>query len=396
MVHLLPDPAVGVFDAAVYRDHDPGPPALVAGGAPVPAHPRRVAIIGLTAAGDVLHFLPLIGAVRRAFPGAAVDWVVQDKARALVEGRSDLDRVLVFERHRWANGLMSPARFGSTVSEILSFRRALRSEPADLLLDPQGTIKSALINLASGAPCRVGFGPGFGREVNHLSTNVHVNLPTRRMHRVKKSLWLLRALGVDVAGAGAAFEIPDAAQSAADARLAEAGLAPGGFALIHPGTSPFGARKRWPVERFAAVADRLHAEYGVRPAFIIGPVERPMKEALLGAIRSSPATALEPASLSELAGLLRRAALVIGSDSAPLHLASMLRVPVVGLYGPTDPALFAPYYPPAVVVVQGLACPRCGAPHCNHPVPRMEAITVDLVMAGVAKVLSLRQNETHG
>lgn len=385
----LPDPAIGVFDAGVYRDHDPGPPEVVPHAAAIPAAPRRVAIVGLTAAGDVLHFLPLIGAVRRAYPGAAVDWIVQDKARALVEGRMDLDRVLVFERHRWARGLLRPLRFGSTVSEILSFRRALRIEPADLLLDPQGTIKSAIINGLSGAPCRVGFAAGFGRELNHLSTNVRVKLPTRRMHRVKKSLWLLRALGIDVTGAGAEFPVPDAAQAAADARLAESGLISGAFAVIHPGTSPFGARKRWPLDRFATVADRLQAEHGLRPAFIIGPVERGMKDALLAAVRTAPAVALEPASLPELAGILRRAAVVIGSDSAPLHLASMLRRPVVGLYGPTDPALFAPYYPPAVVVVKGLPCPSCGAPHCNHPVPRMEAITVDEVMAGVAKVLDL-------
>ncbi len=388
----LPHPPEGVFDAAVYRDHDPGPPEVVRRGAPPPVAPGRVVIVGLTAAGDVLHFLPLVGAVRRAFPGAVVDWIVQDKAAALVRGRADLDRVHVFERHRWARGLVRPARFGSTVSEILAFRRGLRDAPADLLIDPQGTAKSALMNLLSGVPCRVGFAPGFGRELNHLTTHVHVGLPTRRMHRVKKSLWLLRALGHDVAGAGAEFPVPDDAQAAADARLAAAGLGTGRFGLIHPGTSPFGARKRWPLDRFSAVADRLHADHGLTPAFVIGPVERPMKDALLAGVRAAPRIALEPASLPELAGCLRRAAVMIGSDSAPVHLASMLRTPVVALYGPTDPALFAPYYAPAVVVVKGLICPRCGAPHCNHPVPRMDAIGVDDVLAGVAKVLAMRQN----
>jgi ADP-heptose:LPS heptosyltransferase len=209
------------------------------------------------------------------------------------------------------------------------------------------------------------------------------------MHRVRKSLALLRAIGVEAPGAGTVFEVPAAVQAEADRELERAGLAPGAFAVLHPGTSAFGARKRWPLERFGMVADRVHDEHGLIPVFALGPIERPWREALLAGVRRAPVRVLEPASLAHLAAVLRRAACLIGSDSAPLHVASALRTPVVGLYGPTDPVLFAPFYPPAVVVVQGLPCPRCGAPHCNHPVSRMEAITPDQVMAGVALLFRL-------
>jgi len=380
-----PDPPLGVFDAAPYRAYAPGPAVLTV---PVPAlppasPPARILVVGLTAVGDVLHFLPVAVALRSAYPRAEIDWVVQDKARGIVEGRPELARVFVFERGRWAKGLLNPARCVTTLREILASVRALRARRYDLLVDPQGTVKSALVNLASGAPVRIGFARGFGRELNHLTVNARVRLPTPRMHRVRKSLALLEAAGIGVADHAARVEVPADARAAADARLAAAGLDGVPLLLLHPGTSAFGARKRWPLDRFGALADRAHAELGLVPAFILGPIERGWKQELLASVRTAPRHVLEPGSLGELAGLLSRATCFLGSDSAPLHLASNLRVPVVGLYGPTDPVLFAPYYPPAVVVVQGLPCPRCGAPHCNHPVPRMEAISVEQAVEGL-------------
>ncbi len=387
----FPDPPVGVFDAAPYRAYHPGPAVLdrPVAGLPPASPPRRILVVGLTAVGDVLHFLPVAVALRRAFPAAEIDWVVQDKARGIVEGRPELSRVFVFERHRWARALLHPARVVPTLGEILASVRGLRSRGYDLLVDPQGTVKSALVNLASGAPLRVGFARGFGREFNHLTLTARVRLPVRRMHRVRKSLALLEACGIPVDDHAARVEAAPEALAAADRELVRAGVGGRPLLLLHPGTSAFGARKRWPLDRFGALADRAHAELGLVPVFVLGPIERAWRDALFAGIRTAPRVAVEPGSLAGLAGLLARATCFLGSDSAPLHLASNLRVPVVGLYGPTDPVLFAPYYPPAVVVVQGLACPRCGAPHCNHPVPRMEAISVDMAMEGLRLVRRL-------
>ncbi len=387
----VPDPPLGVFNARVYQTYRPGPARFTDPEATssVPRAPRGILVVGLTATGDVLHFLPVAVALRRAFPAARLGWVVQEKARSVVEGCSEVDQVHVFERQHWARGLLSPVKVLSTLRAILSFRQALTCGGYDLLVDPQGTVKSALVNLASGIRCRIGFAAGFCRELNHLTTTAHVELPTGRMHRVLKSLALLQAAGIDTAEHAARYQVPPAAQADVDRELEHLGVAGKRFVLIHPGTSEFGARKRWPLRRFGEVADRAHAELGLIPVFVLGPLERALRDELLQAVQTAPRFLLEPASLAHLAGVLARAACFVGCDSAPLHLASVLRTPVVGLYGPTDPVLFAPYYPPAVVVVKGLPCPRCGAPHCNHPVPRMEAITVDEVMEGLSQLLKL-------
>lgn len=385
----FPDPPIGVFDAAVYRGYDPGPGRVVGAPKAVPDAPSSILVVGLTAVGDVLHFLPVATALRRAFPKAVIGWVVQDKARAMVAGRPDLDSVFTFERHRWQEGLFRPHTLVPIVREILAFRRTLRSGKWDLLFDPQGTFKSAVVNVLSGAAVRVGFARRWCRELNDLTTNVHVDLPAYRMHRVRKSLELLRAVGIPVGGAEARYEPPPEALADADRALAEAGVAGKRFMVIHPGTSPFGARKRWPVSRWGELAARARESLGLQPLFVLGPVERGWKEGLLAAAAGSGAVAVEPRSLPLLAGMIARAACLVGSDSAPLHLASNMRVPVVGLYGPTDPVLFAPYYPPAVVVVKGLPCPSCGQPHCNHGVPRMEAIEVDDVVEGLRLLAKL-------
>jgi ADP-heptose:LPS heptosyltransferase len=384
-------PSIGVFDARIYHALNPGMarPAFPAEVARMPAQPRAILVVGLTAAGDVLHFLPVVSVLKRAYPRARIGWVVQDKARAIVQGRPDLDRVHVFERHRWQAGLLNPLRLPGTLAEIASVIREIRAEGYDLLVDPQGTVKSAMVNLVAGAKCRVGFASGFCRELNNLTTNLRVVLPTKRMHRVKKSVALLEAAGLDTTGHEARFIVPAEAQAQAESSLREAGLAAGKYAVIHPGTSEFGARKRWPLERFAQAADRLFTDFGLAPVFVLGPIEKAWKGELLSGVRKAPRIAIEPKSLAHLGGIIARAGLFLGCDSAPLHLASNLRVRAVGMFGPTDPILFAPYYHPAVVVVQGLKCPRCGAPHCNHQVPRMEALAVDDAMAGVALALSL-------
>jgi heptosyltransferase-1 len=393
MVVPYPDPPIGVFDAAPYREYDPGPGRFTDPGevGRIPRDPAGVLVVGLTAVGDVLHFLPVAVSLRRAFPRARIGWVVQDKAGPVVEGRSDLDSVVVFERRRWARGLASPFSAFSTFGEILAFRREMIAGGYDLLIDPQGTAKSAFVNILSGVKCRIGFARGFCRELNQLTTTARVVLPTRRMHRVRKSLALLSAAGIDVAGHAARYEVPPGARREGDLTLEKAGLAGKRFMLIHPGTSAFGARKRWPLERFGSLADRAYGEFGLIPAFVIGPMEKAMRDGLLAGTKTAPRIALEPASIAHLGALLSQAACMVGSDSAPLHLASALRVPVVGLYGPTDPVLFAPYYPPAVVVVKGLPCPRCGEPHCNHPVPRMEAISVDEVLDGLRLLFRLTE-----
>ncbi len=390
----LPDPPVGVFDAAAYQRYRParGSFADPSSAKRIPAEPRAILVVGLTAVGDVLHFLPVAFALRRRFPQALIGWAVQDKARAVVEGQPCIDRVHVFERHRWSSGLLSPRLVVPTLNEILAFRRQIAGVGYEVLFDPQGTAKTAMINALSGVPVRVGFGPGLANELNHLSTNVHVELATKYLHRSRRALALMEAMGVEAEGIGASYRVPGPAQIEADRELASRGLDGKRLLVMHPGTSALGAGKRWPIERFMEVARQAASGLKLDPLFVIGPVERNWRPAMEASARAAgigSVPILEPSGIAQLGGLLGRAACFLGSDSGPLHLASSMGVPCVGLYGPTDPVFNCPLNPPAVVVVKGLMCPKCRKRFCKHEVPRMESIEAAEALTGLERLLKL-------
>ena len=127
--------------------------------------------------------------------------------------------------------------------------------------------------------------------------------------------------------------------------------------LLHPGSG--GARKNWPAERFAAVADAL-AERGVATALLAGPADRAAADATLRSLRRAEPLVVEPPTLDALADLLGGCDAYLGNDSGVSHLAAWLGVPTVAIFGPTDPAIWSPRGPNVRVLTGGVACAPCG------------------------------------
>jgi ADP-heptose:LPS heptosyltransferase len=219
-------------------------------------------------------------------------------------------------------------------------------------LDFQGSLKSALIARLSGAPRRVGFASGHSRELSWLLTNEHVHPPHRFLNRVARNLLLAEAVGGrgDLITVGLAERLEDGTR--AEAMLRD--LCPAGSpaVVLSPGTSRLQARKRWPAGHFGRLAARLRSDPGVAPLVAWGPGEEEMARDVVAA--SDGAAALMPATaLRVLAAVLRRAALFVGADTGPMHLAWAVGCPVVALFGPTDPRLNAPVGPGHAVLRRG-------------------------------------------
>jgi heptosyltransferase I len=231
---------------------------------------------------------------------------------------------------------------------VRAYVRSLRAGRFDVLLDFQGNLKGGLHAAISGIPVRIGFARGHCREGSHLFTNVHTSPPTESMLRAKKFLSLLGPLGI--ASPRLVWKLPDRARSrrTIDAFLRGAGIVESRYVVVHPGTSDRGAEKRWPAERFAGLAEKIERDLGLRVVVAWGPGELPAAQDVA---RASGATlALETRSLLDLAELIGRASLYVGADSGPLHLASAVACPSVALFGPKDPAIYAPCNPRARVV----------------------------------------------
>jgi len=303
---------------------------------------QRILLIRLSAVGDVINTLPALTLLRRARPRAHLAYVVEDRARELLVGHPLLDQVYVFPRRRWRKML----RAGNAVAlgkELVSYRDELRAARFDVSLDFQGNLKGAMHARFCGAPRRIGFAKGYGRELSHLLATEQVVPPADRPHRVDKFVSLLGPLGIE--GSAREYALPPSpeARERVGGLVAARGLVGRRLALLHPGTSERGSGKRWPSERFAALAARIAAEGDARVWITWGPTERALAGSVAAAAGEGVEVAPETTSLLELAELLRRAAVFVSADTGPMHLAAACGTPCVALFGPKDPATYGPY-----------------------------------------------------
>jgi lipopolysaccharide heptosyltransferase I len=329
---------------------------------------QRILFIRLSALGDVVMTLPALAALRRARPDARVDWAVEDRFADLLGMVEGIDRVIPFPR-RDLRGAGAPAA-------LLRHLRALRRERYDAAIDFQGNLKGAMHLAACRATRKIGADASASREGAHRAADVRVPVP-RGCHRVERALLLLAPLGVPAPRRGArgldpalrpAFRTPGPVDDHTDAMLARVRRGVHPLVFLHPGTSAFGAFKRWPAERFGAVAARLRDELGADVLVTQGPGEEGLARAVVAA--SSGAAALCPPAdgLPGLVSLLRRADILIAADSGPLQLASALGVACVALFGPKDPGVYAPPFAGSRAVRHAVPCSPCSLRDCDDPV----------------------------
>ncbi|MCE2557442.1 MAG: glycosyltransferase family 9 protein [Acidobacteria bacterium] len=353
-----------------------------------PSRSLRILLVRLSAIGDCLHAAPVAAALRRANPDAFIGWAIQEPAATLLRGCPGIDRFHVYPRR--ARGIAAGLKtFGR-------FRRELRSCRYDAAIDVQGLTKSGLVAWLSGARQRVGFrgGPAMGsRELNALFVNRRFAVDPAVTHVVDRNLSLLRASGL--AGEEhplAEWRLPDYAEPEALDFLERHGLGAGGYAVVSPGT--IWRTKHWPPDHFAAAVRRLGRERAL-PVVVAwaGEEERLAAEKIVAvavAGDNPPVLLAPPTDLRELATLLRHAALFLGCDSGPAHLAAALEVPTVSVFGPTDPARNGPYGPrsASVQLDRRLDCQPCWRRTCSRgDFACMERLGADRVVEACLRTL---------
>ena len=319
---------------------------------------KRVLIVRLSAMGDVLHTLPAVHAVREALPEAFIGWLVEERWAELLcapgtarRGPRSSARPLVDEVHtvnlkQWGKSPFSI----STAQRIATVWNDVRGANYDVTVDLQGAIRSAVLARFSGA--HVVYGATDSRE-SPASLWYTRTAVARGRHVIEQNLsvaeTVLQSMAVPPPRRAIATDsrciLPrdSQAERRIEQRLAESGIRE--FAILNPGAG-WGA-KRWPAERYGKVARKLAAQ-GLRSILNYGPGE---EELVRAAETASGDTALAMScTITELIALTQRARIFIGGDTGPLHLAAALRVPVVAIYGPTDPARNGPYGTHSIVL----------------------------------------------
>lgn len=331
--------------------------------------PRAIALVKLSALGDVVHATPVVEALADALPGARITWIVERREAALLRDHPRLDEVVTVDTRAWRKA-RTPGAAVQLAATLRALRRRLHAKRFDVALDLQGLVKSGAVTAATGAPVRIGFAAGFRRErLSGLFVNRHVAPPPSARHVVDQYLSLLQPLGLTPGRV--VFRLPsrDAAEGRVEEFFAAAGLKPHGrVVVLNPGAGKPG--KRWPTESFLELATRLGREANARVLVLWGPSEEPEAHAIAAA---RGALLAPPTDLDELVAVARRAGVMVAADTGPLHIAAAVGTPCVGLYGPTSAERNGPY----------------GSGHRTLSARdgRMASIDVGAVLAAVREVL---------
>ncbi|MDQ2926072.1 MAG: glycosyl transferase [Acidobacteriota bacterium] len=297
----------------------------------------NVLIVRVGAMGDVLHALPAVATLRKARPEWRIDWAVDERWAPLLvnrDGRGPIvNTIYRAPVMQWGASPLSPRTIGS----IRTLRKDLRAAHYDLCVDMQGTIRSAVIGRLAQAGQLAGYNDPREAAAKRL---YGIRIGREGVHVVSQGLALLReATGVPLKldATPSLLPVDEAAEAWAEQLAGEVGTR---FCVMAP-RAGWGA-KQWSAERFGALAVEL-AKSGV--ATLVNASAPGDAVAARVVAASGGAARAVACGVAELTSLLRRAALFVGGDSGPTHLAAALEVPLVALYGPTDPARNGPWGP---------------------------------------------------
>lgn len=333
---------------------------------------RRVCVVCLGGLGDAVWGMPVVNALKRADPGCRITWIVEPLGAPLLEGHPAVDETVVFHRRRGVRG-------------VLDLWSRLRERRFDVTLNLYHLGKSIPPTLLSRAPRRVGFGPDRARDWVWLASTECLPSAPRR-HVQDHFLEFVDHLGVRDYPVEWRLAPTDAERREQAAFFAPLRDRP--VAGVVPASSK--ASKDWPAERYAQVVDALEHDFGFRAVLVGGPGEREGRIAREIVSRSSaePVWALGD-GIRRLVWLLEGSDLVIAPDTGPTHIARAMEVPVVGLYGHTNPLRVGPYRRFEDLWVDRYTDPgeAPDASHAHSKPGRMERITVRDVLERVERAV---------
>ncbi len=332
------------------------------------ADAREICMVLLTGLGDVVHGLPVVDALKRAMPERRITWVVEPVAAPVLEAHPAVDRVVVFHKKEGVRGVarlageLRPLRFDATLNFNIYF-------------------KSVFPTVLSGAPLRLGFDRRRAADGVWLFANRHLP-PRPRAHTQDMFLEFLEPF--DAPAEPLAWRLgPTSEERERQAAFFHRFDRP--VAAVVPASA--NPKKDWFPERYAHVLDSLERDFGFAPVIVGGPSkrERDLTAEIVRRTSARPAVELGD-GIRRLIWILHGSALVVAPDTGPVHLARAMDVPVVGLYGHTNPWRVGPYRRYQELWVDAYTEPG-EAPDASNAEPklgRMERITADQVLERVA------------
>lgn len=340
---------------------------------------RRLLVRSTNWIGDAVMTTPAIRSIRRNFPGARITLLAKPWVLPVFALSPHVDEFLVYDVRGRHGGVAGRWRL---VNDI-------RRERFDAVILLQNAFEAALITALAGIPVRIGFDTD-GRALL-LTHPVRRPPGLKQRHQTDYYLQILRGVGLAAGDSRLELSLAEADRQRASRRLAEEGV---DRTLPVVGLNPsatFGPAKQWPEDRYAALGDWLAEHYGARVLVFGGPGDAPLGRRIADAMRNRPVNLAGRTDLAEAMALIDTLDLFVTNDSGLMHVAAALDVPLIAIFGSTNPVTTGPWGSRSRVVRTDVPCSPCLKPFCRYGhLDCMRRITVARLQQEAAAILGQR------
>lgn len=319
--------------------------------------------------GDAVMATPALGTVRRCFPDSEIVVLANEGIATLLEHHPFCDRTMVLDKRKIHRGPAGIFRVG----------REIRKERFDLAILFQNAVEAALIAWLGGIPRRAGYTTD-GRAFL-LTHRVRIDDRVRRLHHTDYYQHMLEGLGFRKVPAAPLLRC-----TAQEIQWVRNLLGEAAWVAVNPGAA-YGSAKRWFPERFALTADALHERRGLKPVIIGSPADEPAAAAIEASMKTKPLNLAGKTSIREMMAVISHCRLMVTNDSGPMHVAAAFRVPIVAVFGPTDPGTTSPAGVPARLLRKPTRCAPCLLRDCPIDHRCMDRITAPEAIAAAEELL---------
>ena len=332
----------------------------------------------------MIHALPFLKALKDTFPQSRIEWVISKNNEGIIRGNPMIDELIVFDKDSWK----VPRNFFRTLKGIRNLIKTLRARDFDMVIDLQGLLRSGLMTLFTRSPLKIGF--GHAKEGSRFFYNKKVCVDPG-LHAVDKNLEVAKAIQKSQKSEVRSqkfekIEFPIHIDNVAKETVRNllGGLKEKEYIVIVP--SARWQTKRWPVEYFGMLISRLSI-----PCVITGSsADEKIAQEVTTVSKGKGINLCGRTGLKELAALISGSKAVISNDSGPMHIGAALGIPVIALFGPTDPFKTGPYgwqtNKNLKVIRASASCSPCFKKKCKDPVC-MSKISVETVLEEIRKYL---------
>ena len=347
---------------------------------------KDILIVRLSAIGDVVMSTAILAGLKEAWPQARFHWLTEDMGGEVLRGNRDLASVIVLPRKHWKQ-LIRERHYLTFLSELRASRREVRALGADVAIDAQGLLRSALWTRASGAPMRIGLRSHEGSQILMTEVIRVDSNPTGRMCNEYRSL--LEHFGLPGSPFSMSLRPTDQARAEALRMIPDGSPAP---VFFYPFTTRL--QKHWFDDRWAQLASLIVHKLNRRVWILGGPANEEEANEIArqsGVAEFIKVVAGKDSNIEQKMGLVERASAAVGVDTGLSHMSLGLRTPTVVLFGSTcgytDTAPL-----PGIVLYEKMLCSPCHRhPTCNGDITCMKRLTVENVFDALEKLLEARR-----